>query len=64
MSIMTETHCIGDEPLHEFLDRIDWYYVKKATITKTVDGRFWAELTHYRSGRYMLHSFKHGRKSQ
>jgi hypothetical protein len=59
---MTETHRIGDEPLSDFLERIDWSYVKKVAITKTVDGIFWAELTHYRSGKYMLHAFKHGRK--
>jgi hypothetical protein len=58
---MGEQHRIGDEPLSEFLDRIDWSYVKKAAITKTADGVFWAELTHYRSGKYMHHSFKHGR---
>jgi hypothetical protein len=60
---MTETHCLYDEPLSEFLERIDWSYVKKAIITKTVDGAFWAVLTHYRSGKYMHHTFKHGRKS-
>jgi len=58
---MTETHCIGDEPLSEFLNRIDWSFIKKVTITKTVDGKFWAELTHHRSGRFMLHAFKQGR---
>jgi thioredoxin reductase len=60
---MTDTYRIGDEPLSEFFERIDWSFVKKVTITKTVDGIFWAGLTHYRSGKYMLHSFKHGRKA-
>jgi len=60
---MTETHCIGDEPLSEFLERINWSFVKKAVITKTVDGNFWAVITHYRSGKYMHHTFKYGRKS-
>ncbi|MDD2246380.1 MAG: hypothetical protein PHC39_04780 [Proteiniphilum sp.] len=60
---MTELHNLGDEPLSDFLERIDWLFVKKATITKTVDGKFWAELTHYRPGKFMHHTFKHGRKS-
>lgn len=49
---MTELHNLCDEPLSDFLERIDWSFVKKAVITKTVDGKFWAELTHYRSGRF------------
>jgi hypothetical protein len=61
---MTETYCLNDEPLSEFLERIDWSFVKKAVITKTVDGKFWAELTHYRSGRFMHHVFKYGRISK
>ena len=60
---MTETLRLDDEPLSEFFDRIDWSFVKKVAITKTVDGKFWAVITHYRSGKYMHHSFKHGRKS-
>ncbi len=61
---MTETHCIGDEPLAEFLERIDWSYVKKAVVTRTVDMCFWIELTHYRPGKYMHHTFKYGRKTK
>jgi len=58
---MSEIHCLDDEPVSEFLNRIDWSFVKRVTITKTVDGKFWVELTHYRSGRFMHHAFKHGR---
>jgi len=61
---MAETYNLGDELLSEFLERIDWSYVKKAVITKTVDGAFWVVLTHYRSGKYMHHTFEHGRKSK
>lgn len=60
---MTETHLIGDEPLAEYLERINWSFVKKVVITKTVDEIFWAAITHYRPGKYMHHTFKHGRKS-
>jgi hypothetical protein len=61
---MSETHCIGDESLSEFFDRVDWDYIKRVIITKIVDGNFWAELIHYRSGKYMLHAFKHGQKQK
>jgi hypothetical protein len=60
---MPQIYCVGDEPLNEFMDRIDWDFVKKVTISKDLAGYFKAEITHYRSGRYMLHSFKCGRKS-
>jgi hypothetical protein len=60
---MPEIHRIGDEPLAEFLERIDWSFIKKAVITKTPDGVFWAQLTHYRSGKFMHHAFKYGRKA-
>lgn len=48
----------ADEPFMHLAD------VKKVAITKTADGKFWAELTHYRSGKYMHHAFKHGRRAR
>ena len=60
---MTQILCLDDEPISEFFERIDWSFVKRVIITKTVDEKLWATIIHYRSGRYMFHAFKHGRKS-
>ena len=60
---MTETHRFSEDRLPEFFTMINWEYVKRVEITKTADGVMWAELIHYRPGKYMLHGLKHGFKN-
>jgi len=58
-----DEHRFKKEKIHEFMDMIDWDFVKKTEIIP--DGEYFiAKLTHYRSGRYMLHSLKYGWKSE
>lgn len=57
---MTETHRFAEDKLPEFFTMVDWSFVKRVEITKTVDGVIWAKLIHHRSGKYMVHGLKRG----
>ena len=59
---MPDVHYFEMGKLHEFMDMIDWSFVKRVSIEPFENGQYCAEITHYRSGRYMHHSFKHGWK--
>jgi hypothetical protein len=61
---MSELHRFTEDKLPEFFTLIDWSYVKRAEVTKTIDGMIWVKLIHYRSGKYMQHGLKHGFKSE
>jgi hypothetical protein len=60
---MAETHRFSEDKIQEFFTMIDWSFVKRVEIIKTVDGMIWAKLIHYRSGKYMVHGLKFGWKS-
>lgn len=59
---MSETYRFVESRLGEFFTMVDWSYIKRVEITKTVDGMMWAKLIHYRSGKYMMHGLKQGWK--
>lgn len=39
---MSEIHRMSEDKIQEFFGMIDWSYVKRVEITKTVDGVIWA----------------------
>jgi hypothetical protein len=57
---MSEVHRFKEERLSEFFSLIDWSFVKRAEVTKTIDGIIWVKLIHHRPGKYMYHALKHG----
>ena len=61
---MSEIHTFTEDKLAEFFTMIDWNFVKRAEVTKTVDGKIWVKLVHHRSGKYMFHALKHGWKTE
>jgi hypothetical protein len=60
---MSETHRMSEDKLPEFFTMIDWDFIKRVEISKTVDGILWAKLIHHRPGKYMLHALKTGWKN-
>jgi hypothetical protein len=61
---MSEIHRFKEDRLQEFFsEMIDWEFVKRVEITKTVDGVIWAKVIHHRPGKYMLHALKCGFKN-
>lgn len=60
---MSEIHRMHESKLSEFFEMVDWSFIKRVEISKTVDGVIWAKLVHHRPGKYMLHGLKHGWKN-